>query len=285
MELFINIAKNLFIVFLIFEIYLFLEAYFEKRNDKRSMEKLKGDQQVEEERLPNVAVPSVRYYMLNTHSVKYYQYDCFEWWSTRNIYQNVILERLWLKEPFHTAFATLLLLLDRNELWIKLPNSKELILTNRDQNEKLCHGVSLKVVYLTSLLADILERVSEMFRYQKASVQQFVILGVTVKLIWISKKIETVEIDKELDGRDLILWLFETMSKDEQQSLEKYFDYVSENKIVENILENQLRYRSGFKRLVELKNDKDETLKEPLILPNLPKKRLLPLETTEKLFD
>lgn len=281
MELFLNIAKNLFIVSLIFGAYFLFQRIKERKKPEEIFE---GNQKVQEEQSPHEIVASVQYYALNTHSVKYHQYDCFEWCNTRNIYQNVTLERLWLKEPFHTAFAKLLLLLDSNELWIKVPNSKELTLRQRDQDEKLCYGISLKVVYLTSLLADLLERVLEMFKYQEASVQQFVILGVTVKLIGISKIIETVTIDTELDERDLILWLFETMHEDEQQNLEKYFDYIADNKIIENILKDQLRNRSGFKHLIELKIDKDETLKEPLVLPNLPKKRLLPLVATEKLF-
>lgn len=281
MELASYAILGIAIIFVFVGIFLFYNNLKAKERQKKEQIKQQEEyelyQAIMEERRRQEEATTPIEFRLNTTKIRYDQYDCFKNWGVEELYKVIVLKNLWLQEPFHSSYSKLLLLLENNKLWIKVPDSKELILTNRDEDEKLSYGISLQAVFLEDLIEDIFYDIWIEYDNMPILTKQNLLMGVLVKLVELSKQIETIKIDKEVDETLLISWLYESMDKQDKKSFKKFYQHIVENNIARKIITKVLRNFCGEKYLHRLKSNPNETQKEPLILPELPKKRFLSL--------
>ncbi|DAB34920.1 MAG TPA: hypothetical protein CFH82_02905 [Sulfurospirillum sp. UBA12182] len=73
------------------------------------------------------------------------------------LYDLVVVKNLWIDEPFHTKFYEIFLLLSKNNFMIRNPNSSDLILNMRDENDIVRTSTSYEVFSTNELLYATIE--------------------------------------------------------------------------------------------------------------------------------
>jgi len=121
----------------------------------------------------------------NTDMVKFafYHVHILLNYQSRKFYKKVVVDKLFIDEPFHTTFVQLLQIYDHTEAWIKSKKTKEIKLKIRTKNGSFQEGTSFKVYSVTEIIFDFLGNILEHFdnyRYSKKD-QKNVILAA---LIW-----------------------------------------------------------------------------------------------------
>ena len=117
----------------------------------------------------------VRFTLFDVHFLLNYQ--------SRNFYKRVVVDKLFIDEPFHTTFVQLLQIYDRTESWVKSEKTKEIKLKIRKKNGNFQEGTSFKVHSVSEIFFDFLGNILEYFdnvRYSKSD-QKNVILAT---LVW-----------------------------------------------------------------------------------------------------
>jgi hypothetical protein len=122
------------------------------------------------------------------------------------LYQRMIVNNLFLNEPAHSIIYRILLMMNKNEFFIKDLKSKELILNMRDQNNENIISKSYKV-YLSNeiviyVIKDLLTQIIEKFEtdYREVIVLSIIIFILRKSLYNISDKITEKQIENLLDN-------------------------------------------------------------------------------------
>lgn len=107
----------------------------------------------------------------NTDSVKFYFYDpnTFKSIMAVDLYKKIIVNNLWIDEPFHSNFVKILQIIDKNESWIKSKKTKELKLKIRKNNGNFEQGTSFKVYSLRDLSFQFLSEIFDYFRRHRST--------------------------------------------------------------------------------------------------------------------
>ena len=132
----------LVILFLLISIFVIRKIFMSKNIQETTKQEVNSFDEVEEITIKeNISTDLIEkepeiIYKLQTHKVKYLIYDYSRnlTYEFRDLYVNIILNNLWINEPFHSTFYKLLILFDKDDLMIKDKNSKILTLNIRDQN-------------------------------------------------------------------------------------------------------------------------------------------------------
>ena len=102
----------------------------------------------------------------STDSIKHYFYNpsMFNSFMSNCLYKKVIVDQLWLEEPFHSTFVKILQIIDKSDSWVKSKRTKELKLKIRKNNSKYEQGISFKVYSLSDLSFDFTSNIFEYFK-------------------------------------------------------------------------------------------------------------------------
>ena len=101
------------------------------------------------------------FFQLNTDAIKLnlYPKSYFGNFIIARLYQEIVIANYYLDEPFHTEFSKLLQFIGTNELWIKDPRSREIIINTRDNINKICKKISMNVLDITEVLNSVVYKV------------------------------------------------------------------------------------------------------------------------------
>ena len=132
-------TEILVILFLLISIFvirkIFMSKNIQANNDEMPFDEV--EEIIDEENISDVPIEKEpeKIYELQTHKVKYQIYDYSKnlTYEFRDLYVDIVLNNLWINEPFHSTFYKVLILFDKDELMIKDKNSKILTLNVRDQ--------------------------------------------------------------------------------------------------------------------------------------------------------
>jgi len=222
------------------------------------------------------------FYQLNTHPIKLnlYSKSCFQNYSLIRIYQKIVVKTYWLNEPFHSEFSKLLQFIGNNNLWIRDPKTREIIINVRDNNNKLSKKISMTVLSLSEVLEDTLDDLMLYLKRQNIYVQddiQNAILSASIYVLSQSGEIDIVSktlgikySDQEGLQSALIEKICENISLETKNNL-IYNDYLNSipiKKIYNQILFNSKQYPYTF----SVDNPTTPVIK---LLSYLPKKQLL----------
>ena len=108
---------------------------------------------------------------LNTDSVKFYFYhpNTFQSYEAVELYKEIIVDNLWIDEPFHSTFVKIIQIIDQSKSWIKSRKTKELKLKIRKNNGNFEQGISFKVYSLRDLSFRFLSEILDYFRRNKST--------------------------------------------------------------------------------------------------------------------
>lgn len=101
----------------------------------------------------------------NTNSVKFHFYhqSTFQSFLAVALYKKIIVNQLWIDEPFHSNFVKILQIIDQSESWIKSKKTKELKIKIRRNDGNFEHGSSFKVYSLRDLSFQFLSKIFDYF--------------------------------------------------------------------------------------------------------------------------
>lgn len=106
-------------------------------------------------------------------------------YQSRKFYKKVVVDKLFLDEPFHTTFIQLLQIYDHTESWIKSQKTKEIKLKIRTKNGSFQEGTSFKVYSISEIIFDFLGNILEHFdnnRYSKNDQKNVILAALAWKL-------------------------------------------------------------------------------------------------------
>lgn len=140
MSYFVYILTILSTIFISYCIYKFLQKeVVEEKESNTVQEEILNEKKIDEE--------LEKFYQLNTNKIKYSLYNpALEGlYQFSFIYELVIIENLWINEPFHSKFYEFLLLINDNNLMIIDPMTKVITMNMRDVNNKMQISKSYQV--------------------------------------------------------------------------------------------------------------------------------------------
>lgn len=116
-------------------------------------------------------------YQFQTHRMRYLLYNpCWDLEYLAPLYKDVILENLWINEPFHSKFYEILILLDHNEFMIIDPNSKVISMNIRDKNNRVHASKSYQVFATKDIVKAIIrESMRDILKFQKHDAQHILL--------------------------------------------------------------------------------------------------------------
>ncbi len=181
--MYIEILVILFLIMLIFTIGKIFKSKQIQKNKKEleanSFNKI-GEITAEENISTNLIEKElVKIYQLQTHKVKYLIYDYSKnlTYQFRDLYIDIVLNNLWMNEPFHSTFYKLLILFDKDELMIRNKNSKILTLNIRDKySNNMIASNSYQVFSSKKILnMTLLKSINEIIKFNKNDAQNIIL--------------------------------------------------------------------------------------------------------------
>ena len=171
--------------------YIQLSSFYNQNIDEDLQLKVK---KIEEDDVTDKVQEKIeKVYQLQTHKIKYKLYDTkFKLdFYLNNLYQNVVVENLYIDEPFHTDFYKLLLLLNKDELMIVDKKAKVLTLNIRDTNNQMQISKSYSVFSVKDIIVEVLNiSLNKILQFQKSDAQN-IILAICILSIQKSQHFET----------------------------------------------------------------------------------------------
>lgn len=205
--MYMEILVILFLLISIFVIHkIFMSKNIQEKNDEIPFDE--SEEVTIEENISNdfIEKEPEKIYELQTHKVKYQIYDYSRnlTYEFKDLYVDIVLNNLWINEPFHSTFYKVLILFDRDELMIKDKNSKILTLNVRDpySNNMIVSKSyqvfsSKKIVKMT-----LLKALNEIIKFKKDDAQNIIlaicIITLQKSLHFTDGKISNDSVDKLL---------------------------------------------------------------------------------------
>jgi len=126
-------------------------------------------------------------FKFNTDVVRFSLYSphIFTNYRAIKLYKKVVINRLFIDEPFHTAFMQLLQIYDHTQSWLKSNKTKEIKLKIRNKNANFEEGISFKVHAVSEIAFDFLGNILEYFnenRYSKEDQKNILLVALVWKL-------------------------------------------------------------------------------------------------------
>ena len=103
-----------------------------------------------------------------------YRYDLS--YESMKLYEKIVIQNLWIDEPFHSLFYEILLLVSKNDFMIFDRNSKVLTMNVRDKNNQVITSKSYQVFSTQSIIKSVLyDTIKKITTYDKRDAQNIVI--------------------------------------------------------------------------------------------------------------
>ena len=205
--MYIGILVILFLIILIFAI----SKKFKSKNIQENNDEIPFDESEEVTIEENISDDFIekepeKIYELQTHKVKYQIYDYSKnlTYEFRDLYVDIVLNNLWINEPFHSTFYKVLILFDKDELMIKDKNSKILTLNIRDQySNNMIVSKSYQVFSSKKIVKmTLLKALNEIMKFKKDDAQNIIlaicIITLQKSLHFTDGKISNDSVDKLL---------------------------------------------------------------------------------------
>lgn len=181
--MYIEILVILFLIMLIFTIgKIFKSKQIQKNKKELEANSFNEAKEIHsEENISNdfIEKEPEKIYQLQTHKVKYLIYDYSKnlTYEFTDLYVNIILNNLWINEPFHSIFYKLLILFDKDEFIIKDKNSKVLTLNTRDKySNTMIVSKSYQVFSSKKILKiTLLKALNEIIKFRKDDAQNIIL--------------------------------------------------------------------------------------------------------------
>lgn len=178
--MYIGILVILFLLISIFVIRkIFMSKNIQENNDEIPFD---GSEEVTiEENISDdfIEKEPEKIYELQTHKVKYQIYDYSRnlTYEFKDLYVDIVLNNLWINEPFHSTFYKVLILFDKDELMIKDKNSKILTLNVRDQySNNMIVSKSYQVFSSKRIVKmTFLKAINEIIKFKKDDAQNIIL--------------------------------------------------------------------------------------------------------------
>lgn len=210
-------------------IILFAYGIYRANKTKKQIEFLQEAQFADEIAAEEIKEPEPeRIYQFQTHKMRYLLYNqCFDLRYLTFLYKDVVLENLWINEPFHSKFYEILMILDQNEFMIIDPNSKVITMSVRDKNNETHVSKSYQVFATKDIVkATIREAKRNIVRFQKHD-SQHILLAVCIMALeqsvhYASKQVAENTIEKLLKDYQYandIEYIIELIKQKEQKLL------------------------------------------------------------------
>ena len=128
----------------------------------------------------------------NTNAIKisFYNFHIFQHFQAKKIYKKIVVDKLYIDEPFHSTFVQLLQIFDKTESWIKSKKTKEIRLKIRNKNADFEEGTSFKVYAVSEIAFDFLDNILEYFdtnRYSKKDQKNIILAALVWKLEYVKE--------------------------------------------------------------------------------------------------
>jgi hypothetical protein len=97
--------------------------------------------------------------------IKYYIFppSTFQSNVILNLYKDVVVVKLWIKEPFHTTFVSILNFVDKNSFYIRVPLTRKIVVNLRTPQNKTVKTEVFEVFdakeVVTKMIADIVKNI------------------------------------------------------------------------------------------------------------------------------
>lgn len=245
-----------------------------KEQEKLEKQKQEKGQREKEERLKQKLLQKKlekdnKTYELGTHRVKYPFFNSSKELSYEfdTIYKKIIVDSLWINEPFHTKFYQILLTFNNNDFMITDQNTKVISMTTRDRNNKEVQSKSYQVFSTNEIIVTTINKsLKGILNFNKKDAEDIVI-AIFIYILELSnhyQKKEAVQktiyqLLKNYEYKEDIFYIID-MIKDKKSNL------LFVNKALE----------SAFNCCKTYPYNDIETPKKLYQLPNSPKKYLLP---------
>lgn len=205
--MYIEILVILFLLISIFVIRkIFMSKNIQENNNEIPFDEV--EEIIDEENISDDPIEKEpeKIYELQTHKVKYQIYDYSKnlTYEFRDLYVDIVLNNLWINEPFHSIFYKVLILFDKDELMIKDKNSKILTLNIRDQySNNMIVSKSYQVFSSKRIVKmTLLKALNEILNFKKDDAQNIVlaicIITLQKSLHFSNGKISNDSVDKLL---------------------------------------------------------------------------------------
>lgn len=210
-------------------------------------------------------------FMLNTHAVKFsfYSSDRMQR-ETKELYKKIIIDNLWIDEPFHSNIFTLLLILDYGFYFYKDTESNSILANIRDEDDQLVTVETcstLSTLEATQYCISICMDTYRLSHFKNARTLTFAII------IWIIENSHNAVYD------DSFMIMFSLFDDKEYSEIDKIIGLLNEND------SNYWFINSAFDAALSQSKRSARTFNEdfpkhPNLYPNLYlfEKRLLSLE-------
>lgn len=191
---------------------------------KQKAQCAKDDTKVEKVKKPNLEPV----YQFQTHRMRYLLYN--PRWDLEYLaplYKDVVLEYLWINEPFHSKFYEMLMILDQNEFMIIDSNSKIITMSVRDANNQANISKSYQVFATKDIVeTTIRESMRNIMKFQKRDAQNILlaicIMALEQSIHYASKEVaENIikELLKDYAYNNTIEFLINLIKKKEEELL------------------------------------------------------------------
>lgn len=130
---------------------------------------------------------------LQTHKIKYCVYNkhFLKSYYMQKVYALITLENLWFNEPFYSTFFRIILLLDKDELFMVDPYSQVITSNLRDKNQAIIQVKSYQVLGIQQLVCSILQQVhDDVFKFIQKDAQN-ITMAICVYIIKKAKFFES----------------------------------------------------------------------------------------------
>lgn len=215
------------------------------------------------------------FYQLNVENIKLnlYAFYIFENQIIRELHKKITADLYWLNEPYYTIITKIFYYVDRQNLWIKSPKSKEIILNIRDQNGEIITTNSLKVLDLKEVVYNLTIEILKLKKQTKGFLSKENIQNILLPtLIYALSKCGNID-TRESDENVIIDNLIEIFCSDLTEESKLYL-VPKNNSNYEAIIrfhESVTSIAQEYPNTIYSKNDAQEIVKK---LQNFPKKRL-----------
>ena len=152
-------------------------------------------EEIAEEILEEIVPPPEPIYRLQTHAIKYliYNPDFLNHFKSRDLYQMIILHNHWFNDPFHAMIFKILLLIDKDEFFIKDVNSREIISNLRVKNNQMKKIKSYQVFSSLEITKSFFDyAMEEILKFKKDDTQD-ITLACLLMILSKSKHFETLK--------------------------------------------------------------------------------------------
>ncbi len=258
-------------------IFIIYRVYFIPDKSIVNEEEIIDEIVVEEEKVEELIIEEKpeKEYELNVNFVKLtlFSRSTFHDYFIKKLYTKTIVNNYWISEPFHSKFTQLLYFIDQNELWIKSPKSKEIVLNMRDKNNQIQKSTSLKVINLREVLYKVCEEILSVTKsILQPSQIQHMLLSTVIFILEKSGQIRFICQNKKIDYKNknavyscLVNIFFTESSKDVIDSISPINN--SNHKLIKNISEEIIFNSQEYPNTIYEQNNKQEIEYKLSILP------------------